>query len=55
MRASSRTSVLRQITSAGADALFRALAGVQLPALKWLADGSYLPIRRTRKRALPLL
>ncbi len=33
---------LRQVASAGADALFRAPAGVQLPALKWLADGSYL-------------
>jgi IS4 transposase len=30
------------VTDAGADALFRAPAGVQLPALKWLADGSYL-------------
>jgi Transposase DDE domain len=32
----------RQVTDAGADALFRAPAGVQLPALKWLTDGSYL-------------
>lgn len=32
----------RQVVDAGADALFRAKANVQLPVLKWLADGSYL-------------
>lgn len=30
------------MTSAGADALFRAPASLHLPALKWLADGSYI-------------
>lgn len=45
---------LRQVIDAGADALFRAKTDVQLPILKWLADGSYLSYSvgpRTRHNA----
>lgn len=49
---------LGQVIDAGADALFRAKADVQLPVLKWLADGSYLSysvgprVRHNAKRRL---
>jgi hypothetical protein len=33
---------LRLVTQAGADALFRVKADIDLPFLKWLEDGSYL-------------
>lgn len=33
---------MRQVVEAGADVLFRAKAGMNLPALKWFQDGSYL-------------
>lgn len=45
---------LRQVTEAGAQALFRVKADVGLPALKWLPDGSYLsysPEPKARMRA----
>jgi hypothetical protein len=33
---------MRQVVQAGADAVFRAKANLDLPVLKWLPDGSYL-------------
>ncbi|MGH3390378.1 MAG: IS4 family transposase [Actinomadura sp.] len=33
---------MRQVVEAGADVLFRAKAGMNLPVLKWFQDGSYL-------------
>ena len=40
---------LRQVVEAGADALFRVSARLDLPALKWLPDGSYLSYVTERK------
>jgi hypothetical protein len=40
---------LQQIKAAGADALFRAKAGIELPVLNWLPDGSYLSYSAERE------